>query len=151
MKLNTIIPERLYVRGNALGLDRENKIRSLLDANISLVVNLWSRVDWDFTQRAESLPYHFQYVNYPIPDGVLPRVDKVALLQTASKIDVHLRLGNSALVQCHAGRNRAGLLAALVVRLYCDISGTAAMEMVRIRRPRAIDNLDFEQWLGSLS
>jgi hypothetical protein len=58
--------------------------------------------------------------------------------------------GHRALVHCTFGRNRSGLMAALVVRELLGISGADALGRVRQRRPGAANNETFARWLASL-
>jgi protein-tyrosine phosphatase len=89
------------------------------------------------------------YLHSPLPDGKITNVMDWSAL--AKGVQDHLNRGGTALIQCHAGRNRSGFLAALVVARTMGMTGEEAMEFVRIRRPRAIANPHFEDYLRSLS
>lgn len=58
--------------------------------------------------------------------------------------------GHQALVHCTFGRNRSGLMAALVVRELLGLSGAEALAYVQARRRRAANNEAFAGWLRSL-
>ena len=87
-----------------------------------------------------------EYVHWPIPDGKIhgPVANRLLLLAAA----LARRVGVA--VHCRAGRNRSGLLVALIVRERLGLTGRDAMELVRERRPRALANEDFAAWLDRL-
>ena len=88
-----------------------------------------------------------EYMHWPIPDGKIhgPVANRLLLLAAA----LARRVGVA--VHCRAGRNRSGLLAALIVRERLGLTGHDAMELVRERRPRALANDDFAAWLEGLT
>jgi protein-tyrosine phosphatase len=90
------------------------------------------------------------YTHTPIPDGLLPEVGAMSLLRISTELAAHIRAGGTVLTMCNAGRNRSGLLSALIVRELSGIPGSAAMEVVRCHRPRAIANPNFERFLEGL-
>lgn len=87
-----------------------------------------------------------RYTHRPIPDGLL----KVDLLPVSAELAQHIWDGGTVLTMCNAGRNRSGLLSALIVRELSGLPGWAAMEAVRHHRPNAIANPHFEEFLRSL-
>lgn len=58
--------------------------------------------------------------------------------------------GHRALVHCTFGRNRSGLLTALVVRALLGLSGREALDYVQQRRDDAVNNDRFAEWLSEL-
>lgn len=88
-----------------------------------------------------------EYMHWPIPDGKIhgPVANRLLLLAAA----LSRRAGVA--VHCRAGRNRSGLLVALIVRERMGLTGHAAMALVRERRPRALANEDFAAWLEGLA
>lgn len=88
------------------------------------------------------------HAHIPIPDGKIRSMPDVLRARDVALSMV--RNGFFTLVHCVAGRNRSGLVGALVVRELLSMSGSEAMEYVRLRRPGAIDNLWFEDFLRSL-
>lgn len=147
MKLHEIVPGHLYQRGRSDHLDGDVK-RSVLDENdIDYIINLWSRPDPAFVGVAG-----LTYINYPIPDGnELSSVKLGLLVDLASGAAFHINAtGHAVLVQCHAGRNRSGLLSALIVRELNGCTAAAALDYVRARRPGAVDNPFFEAFLRSI-
>ena len=94
-----------------------------------------------------------QFINYyflPISDGKLHDNVTDKLLQLAKRLARKVEAGRGVLCHCNAGRNRSGLLNALIVMELLQCSGEQAMEIVREQRPRAIDNLHFEEFLRGL-
>lgn len=63
----------------------------------------------------------------------------------------YIEAGGRVLTMCNAGRNRSGLLSALIVRELTGLPGAAAMAVVREHRPNAIANPHFERFLEELS
>lgn len=59
-------------------------------------------------------------------------------------------LGHKALVQCHVGKSRSGLVDALVAMKILGIGGREAIDLVRRQRPGALGNAAFVQHLESL-
>lgn len=84
------------------------------------------------------------YVRWPIPDGPPP---EHAVLVALADLVADLRgAGKQVLVHCAHGRNRSGLLVAAV--LVRDGMGAGeAIELVRRRRPGALNNERFVQHL----
>ena len=56
----------------------------------------------------------------------------------------------AVVIHCRAGRNRSGLLSALVVRELLRIDGARALAHVQQARPRAIANEAFADYLKEL-
>jgi hypothetical protein len=89
------------------------------------------------------------YKHLPIPDGLLHNGE--ALLGISAGLAREITAGGSVLTMCNAGRNRSGLLSALIVRELTGLPGAAAMAVVRHHRPNAIANPNFERFLEGLS
>lgn len=69
----------------------------------------------------------------------------------ASMIAKRILAGKSVLVTCGHGRNRSGLINALVLReIFPRWSGKLCMAKVREKRPGALHNPAFAQYLESL-
>lgn len=93
------------------------------------------------------------YRHFPIGDGPLPwnypkfneeAWDKWwALMEEANKISL---AGINVLVHCGAGRNRASLGTGCIMWLR-GLRGDAIVEYIRKKRPKALSNRDFEQYL----
>lgn len=140
MKLWEITPG-LYVRGRTNQLAAAGKLATVRERNIRLVVNLWHTPDPDLVDAVSS------YVLMPIPDGKLSRASAEDLEALATILARRVRGGEGLLVQCYAGRNRSCFLAALVAMRLFEVSGSAAMELVRQGRPDSLDNPYFEAYL----
>lgn len=137
-----ILPGQLYQRGKLHHYSHEKKSEGLLRYGITHVVSLAPPTpDLDLAMS------DIEYVHLPIPDGILKEPSKVVLLDLANQL---VEDGACVLTICNAGRNRSGLLSALIVREASGISGSAAMGVVRLHRPRALANQSFEAFLESL-
>lgn len=89
------------------------------------------------------------YVKVPLVDGDdLPEVRLV--MRLAHLVAGLAENGHRVLVHCTFGRNRSGLLTALVVRELLDLSGAEALDHVRRHRQGAVNNEAFARWLRSL-
>ena len=142
MKTHEIVPG-LHVRGYPGNLAPETKREAVASLGLARVVALYGPPDPDFLRLLPG-----GYLHHPIPDG--RRIDP-ALVWIAKDLAACLRAGAGAvLVHCHAGRNRAGLLAALAVRELRDLTGPQALDAVRAVRPSAVANPAFEHFLLSL-
>jgi hypothetical protein len=89
------------------------------------------------------------YLKCPLVDGDdLP--DPAITLPLAEMIAGLIKDGRRVFVHCTFGRNRSGLLVTLIVRQVLGVSGAEALDYVRERRDRAVNNEDFAAWLRSL-
>ena len=89
------------------------------------------------------------YVKAPLEDGgTLP--DPVVLEHLTALVADLVRSGRRVLVHCTFGKNRSGLLMALVVRELLGCDGRTALERVRAVRHRAVNNEAFAAWLSAL-
>lgn len=141
-----LIPGVLYQRGKLHALDPEKKQAGLEFYGITRSAALaptkpdLDLVGWDM------LGLH-HYHHQPIPDGLL----KVDLLPLAASLAHYIEEGNGAvLTMCNAGRNRSGLLSALIIRELYGLPGAAAAEIVRTHRPNALANEHFMRYLEGL-
>ena len=142
MKVHQILPG-LYQRGHTDHLCFRGKAQAISTLGVTSAVNLWTKPDIDLAALLD-------YRHHPIPDGGLSD-ETAALLQALSQeIAASLSRGHGWLIQCHAGRNRSGLLSALVVRRVLRVPGAQALAHVRAHRPRAVDNDAFSAFLCSL-
>ena len=89
------------------------------------------------------------YVKAPLQDGEeLP--DPVVLHHLAGLVADLVRDGRRVLVHCTFGKNRSGLLMALVVRELLGCDGRTALRRVRAVRHRAVNNERFARWVSEL-
>ena len=89
------------------------------------------------------------YVKAPLEDGeTLP---EPVLLDHLTGLVVDLvRQGRRVLVHCTFGKNRSGLLMALVVREVLGCDGPTALARVREVRENAVNNDAFNDWVSGL-
>jgi protein-tyrosine phosphatase len=88
----------------------------------------------------------FLYIYLPIHDGELPDLDRLhAVAKLAAEL---IRRGDRVLSHCGVGLNRSALMVALILR-YLGMDGPAAIERCRQRRPGALYNLSFSEYLES--
>lgn len=144
MKMTEVHPG-LFIRGRSDQLPAEDKLKALRAAGVTLVVNLWSKPDPDLAWF-----YRGGYVHYPIPDGRLGPATATLLTVIAARAMGTIQSGGKVLVQCHAGRNRSAMLAAIVVRALTGKAGSEALAAVRAARPNAVANPEFEAYLTQL-
>lgn len=143
IKVHMILPERLYQRGDMHHHPREAKSEMITRLRLGLVVSLYGPRDEDLSELLAG-----QYIHNPIPDGV--RTDFDALAKIADRA-IEIAAGKGAILTiCHAGRNRSGLLSALIVRRLNGVSGAEALRVVRAGRPRAVANPNFAAYLEGL-
>jgi hypothetical protein len=136
-----ILPDQLYQAGNWKRYDLAGCKARIQQFGLTGVVNLWQE-----DLRLEKLFKWYRHT--PIPDGAsFPEEDLADLVQ---ELIEHLQGGGRVLVMCHAGRNRSGLVSALVVRKFLGCSGQQALQWVRAARPRAVANEAFEGYLAGL-
>lgn len=143
MKLGAeILPGKLYQRGLFDRWPREQKAAIIAQGKIGAVACLVRRHDPDMQELLGK-----QYIYFPISDGkVIPR----GLEFVAYDLAQYIRLGRGVIVHCRAGRNRSGLLSALVVREVTGCTGEEALAHVQRARPNALANPHFCAYLRSL-
>lgn len=141
MKLNTIIDGKLYQRGKFIHLEYGDVMSTLDEYGVDIVVCLAGEPDPDMCEL-------YMYVYNPVSDGKHVPDDYLLL---ADILAVLIEAGHSVLTHCNAGRNRSGLLNALIVRRLYDIRGAEALAIVRKGRPRSCgSNPHFEEYLAQL-
>ena len=142
MRVYEILPGRLYTRGTLRKMSPEAKRDGLWELGINVVVNLTRRIDVTLRDTLSLM-----YIHYPMPDGRLDEAQWIYIGQLASFLAERIKQNARVLIHCNAGRNRTGLLAALVVARVKSISTEEALAYVRHRRPLAVDNPHFERYL----
>src|SRR5262245_53448414 len=85
------------------------------------------------------------YVRWPIEDGDLP--DRERLLALELDATGFIETGGTVVTMCSMGRNRSGLLSALILARLCSISGDEAVALVRSKVPEALTNDAFVDYL----
>jgi len=116
--------------------------RPVLDKGIDTVIDLEGGVDHGVPEVADK----FLYVYLPIADGELPDLDRLhAVARMAAQL---IKRGDRVLSHCGVGLNRSALMAALILR-YLGMESVAAVERCRARRPGALYNKVFADYLLS--
>lgn len=148
-----ILPGQLFQRGKLHGMAAERKREGLMHYGITACYAMApttpdpDQLLWYGYSQAGRREWHCRYQHMPIPDGLL----KMDLLPVSAELAQEIREGGTVLTMCNAGRNRSGLLSALIVRELTGLPGAAAMAVVRHHRPNAIANPHFERFLEGLS
>ena len=89
------------------------------------------------------------YVKAPLEDGeTLP--EQVLLDHLVGLVVDLVRQGRTVLVHCTFGKNRSGLVMALVVREVLGCDGPTALARVRAVRDNAVNNDAFSEWVSAL-
>ncbi len=141
MRLYEIIPGKLYQRGALRRVSPEKGVRLLQEHGITHMLALWH-------PDSPEIRAAVHYFHYPMPDGKALNRDELWAISRMMADYIHL--GGRVLVTCHAGRNRSGLMNALIVRRLLKCSGAQALAEVRARRPNAVANPTFAAYLEGL-
>jgi hypothetical protein len=113
------------------------------DRGVTVVVDLEGDVD----HGVPTGPDAFLYVYLPIHDGDLPNLDR---LRAVGRLAADLvGKGQVLLSHCGMGLNRSALVAGLVL-MHHGMTGPQAVERLRARRPGALFNEVFANWLLQL-
>jgi protein-tyrosine phosphatase len=86
----------------------------------------------------------------PIPDGPLTARQWKKVMKVARRVAAMLQQGRTVLVTCYAGRNRSGVVVALVDMLLRHGSADDAVQNLRQVRKQALTNPWFVAYLKSL-
>lgn len=144
--LYQIIPG-VYQRGKLHHYNEQAKLTGFQRLDIRDVVALAPPTADPDLQLLDDLGV-IRYKHLPIADGLL-RIPET-LLELAAELADHVAAGTAVLTMCNAGRNRSGLLSALIVRERLGISGERALGVVQTERPNALANQHFCAFLVSL-
>lgn len=128
--INEIIPGKLYQRGQILSWPREDKLAMLKERNISIVVNLWPKIDSDFSGSDLDL-----YLYLPVPRSKDMTSFTVRAMATAVAAML-LKRKKAALVLCEAGVTRSVFFCVLVVSAMKGISLGKAYSLVEMLLPK---------------
>lgn len=109
-------------------------------AGISTVIDVDAGVDAGLP----TTPDEILYVYFPFTDDALP---DLARLHAVGKLGADLiRAGHTVLVHCAMGFNRSALVAGVILK-YLGLTGPAALSHIRDRRPGALYNKVYAQYL----
>ncbi len=89
-----------------------------------------------------------RYVKLPLEDG--DEVPVADVIKLRDQILAELQNDQAVLVHCTFGKNRSGLLVAMVLRSLDDLTGAEALQRVRSLRHNAVNNETFAAWLNQL-
>jgi len=93
----------------------------------------------------ESVAWRGRVVRAPMEDAEPSQNDIVRALAAAREVATEIRRGGRALITCHAGLNRSGLICAMtILMLRPKATPDAAIKVIRARRdPQALSNPHF--------
>lgn len=107
---------------------------------ITVVIDLEGEIDHGIP----TIHNHVLYIYYPIYDEDLPDLPK---LHGVARLGAQLvQSGHRVLSHCGMGFNRSALVAGLILR-YLGMDGEEAVTHLRQRRPGALFNLVFAEYL----
>ena len=111
---------------------------------ISVIIDL----EGDLDHGVPTVPNHVLYLYFPIYDEDLPDPAK---LQAVVKLGADMvRNGHRVLSHCGMGFNRSALVAGLIL-VELGLSGPETVALLRSRRPGALFNEVFAEYLLSLT
>jgi len=112
--------------------------------NIDVVIDLDGGLDACIPTQTN----HCLYIYFPFDDDdqALPNAQKLrAIAELAASL---IREGHRVLAHCNMGFNRSGLIAGLILKSL-GMSGDAALTRIRERRPGALYNDRFAEYVSS--
>jgi len=90
-------------------------------------------------------------LGFPFDDTSKPSMGDISTaLEAAQAAYDSLKANKRVLITCFAGRNRSGLVSALIVRAALRMTGDEAVDYVKARRPNALTNESFCAWMRRL-
>jgi protein-tyrosine phosphatase len=117
--------------------------QTIEEHGITVVIDLEGDVDLGIP----TMPNHILYLYFPIYDEDLPDMAKLhAVARLAASL---VEAGHRVLSHCGMGFNRSALLAGLIL-VYMGMEGREAVELLRSRRPGALFNEVFADYLRDL-
>ena len=145
IKVHTILDGTLYQRGHLLHKSLDEKAKLLESLNIRTVVGLARAHDEDLAMLLGE-----RYIWKRIPDGAVR--DPEGMKSMARDVAAQQKAdGGAVLCYCSAGRNRSGLMNALLLCELTGCSGADAVDTVRSRRKNALANQHFVGFLGTIN
>jgi protein-tyrosine phosphatase len=141
MKVYEIIPGKLYQSAKTHDLTIVERIDLVKQYNLNIVVNLWHTIDEMMIPLVEH--YIFEY----FPDGKGADITKMEEIADNMTMLLDSPYDGVALVHCWGGRNRSGLLNAMILMKLYGFDGNSAYEHIRTMRPNSLVNETFANWL----
>jgi protein-tyrosine phosphatase len=118
--------------------------KPIRETGITAVIDLDGEVDHGIP----SVPNQMLYIYFPIFDDDLPNLEKLhAVARLAASL---VQRGERVLSHCGLGLNRSALVAGLTLT-YLGLSGPEAVERLRAKRPGALFNDNFANYLQSIA
>jgi len=139
LRLYPIIPG-LYQSAKTHDLSCIEKEVLVRKYKIDMVINLWHTADEEMAKLVKT-----GYIHRYMPDGKTPIFDE--LERIADIVAPLIRKGTIVLSHCYGGRNRSGLLNAMIVMRVFHCNGQIALEYIQQRRPNSLVNETFANWL----
>lgn len=118
----TILPGKLYQRGQFLTWPAKQKQALLQRHGITVVVNMWCKIDPDLSPEELNRIYLNWHCS---PSKVPPNADLFVKFLAAL-----IKQGHVLLIHCEAGRGRSIWLTTRVLAEYMDIDRSAALDAV---------------------
>lgn len=123
------------------------------DTDSAIFTKLWQRgltpalvIDLqEFPQPDLPLDATIAYIRWPIEDGPIPDIGMLLALERAAC--AYIEQGGRVVTMCAQGRNRSGLLSALIVARLQGCEGREAVRIVRSKVAEALSNAAFAAWL----
>jgi Alpha-glutamyl/putrescinyl thymine pyrophosphorylase clade 2 len=137
-RIYEIVPGMLYQSARWHQLDLEAQRALAQQYKLDGIVNLWR----DDPRLARAVSW---YCWWPLRDG--KRISAADVTEIAVRAAQFCSSGKRLLTTCYGGRNRSGLLSALVVQRLQGCSGREAVELVKQGRPGALVNPHFVAFL----
>jgi protein-tyrosine phosphatase len=104
-------------------------------------------MDGDLDIGVPTVPNHMLYVYFPIYDEELPDLEKLhALARLGAAL---IGTGHRVLSHCGMGLNRSALMAGLILT-YLGMPGAEAVDLLRQKRPGALYNENFADYLTAI-
>jgi hypothetical protein len=129
--VNTVLPNRIYQRGQIFTWTREAKARCFEEIGLKAIVNFWPKIDPDLADM--NLHWYWQ-LSVPRSEGMLDK----HIMQAAEAVADYLlmpKTDNNVLILCEAGKTRSVFFCIQVVRLYKNITVKEATDLVKERVP----------------
>jgi protein-tyrosine phosphatase len=137
---------------DVIALDEGNRLflssaiddwKAIADHGITAIIDLEGELDHGIS----TVPNHMLYVYFPIYDEALPDLNKLhAVAGFGARL---VAQGDKVLVHCGMGLNRSALIAGLILT-YQGMKGMDAVELLRRKRPGALFNENFADYLSGL-
>ena len=112
----------------------------LAAAGVNVVIDVDGGIDEGVPTKADQI----LYVYFPFDDAALPELAK--LHAVACMGAMLIRGGHTVLAHCAMGFNRSALVAGMIL-VYLGFDGPTAMARVRERRPGALYNREYADYL----